>query len=359
MAYPIKTLNNIMYFVYLETDQARWWLEQARVECNIVDVDQWTTTPKQQRIAIVEVLNFDTDTQAKVEFAVNHAGLAVIIMQELVTDEWCRLYDQHNVVMFVGGMLNYKLAHARVQFCPYFLWSTADFYRTVTDILPRLDNSHATHSFDILLGRKKQYRDQIFNTINHDANIVRYFPSESDDDIRQYSDNEFAWPTDVVPLPAEPVNFTVQEVVVDGTIVSLSQIVPVDIYNQTHYTLVPETLIDNQWSFFTEKLIKPILARRLFVVASGQHYLANLRTLGFQTFDDIVDESYDAEPDLVQRISLVCQEVSRVGDMDADVVKSKVANITDHNYQVLMHTDWQANMISQLGAEISRYTEFY
>jgi hypothetical protein len=359
MAYQIKTLNTIMHFVYLETDQARWWVEQSGVECDIVDVDQWTTTPQQQRIAIVEVLNFDEDTQSRVEFAVNHAGLAVLFMQELVTDEWCKLYDRHNVVMFVGAVLNYKLDHARVYFCPYFFWSTVDFYRTVTNILTRLDNSQATHGFDILLGRKKQYRDQIFNTVDHNTNLVRYFPSDQDLDIRQYSNNEFAWPRDVVSIPAEPVNFTVQEVVVNGTIVSLSQIVPVDIYNQTHYTLIPETLVDNQWSFFTEKLIKPILARRLFVVASGQHYLANLRKLGFQTFDTVVDEGYDAEADTTRRISMVCQEINKLGALDADVVKSNVAGITDHNYQVLMHTDWQANMIDQLGAEISSYIELY
>ena len=65
-------------------------------------------------------------------------------MHELVIDSWCKKFDLDNVILFIGGHLNYHLAHAKVLFCPHFFWSTTDFYRTVTDILPKLSDINAS-----------------------------------------------------------------------------------------------------------------------------------------------------------------------------------------------------------------------
>ena len=46
-----------------------------------------------------------------------------------------------------------------------------------------------------------------------------------------------------------------------GKLVSLSQIIPVDIYNSTAYSVVCETNYDNHYSFYTEKIVKPIIAK--------------------------------------------------------------------------------------------------
>jgi hypothetical protein len=85
---------------------------------------------------------------------------------------------------------------------------------------------------------------------------------------------------------------------------SLSQVIPLSIYNQTAYSVVAETNYDNNYIFNTEKIVKPILARRLFLVVSGQHYLRNLRSLGFKTFDGIIDETYDTIADFEQRCTI-------------------------------------------------------
>jgi hypothetical protein len=144
--------------------------------------------------------------------------------------------------------------------------------------------------------------------------------------------------------------FTAQEVTVQGVIVSLSQIIPHELYSQTQYTLVAETQTDNGWSFFTEKIAKPILARRLFLVVSGQHYLRNLRQLGFKTFEGIIDESYDNEPDLETRISMVLEQVKCLQQKDAQIIKSQIVDVTNHNFDVMMRSDWQKQLIKELQA---------
>jgi hypothetical protein len=174
---------------------------------------------------------------------------------------------------------------------------------------------------------------------------VRYFPSYVEGDIRQYTNTEFEWP--ILP-PEDVVTMTAQEVTVGGTVVSLSQVIPHTIYNQTHYSLVAETCADNKFSFFTEKIVKPIIARRLFIVAAGQYYLRNLRALGFKTFNGIVDESYDNISDCNERMLAVIEQVSKLSKLDGNLINSAITGVIEHNYQHMMNFDWQVSMIKNL-----------
>ena len=64
-------------------------------------------------------------------------------------------------------------------------------------------------------------------------------------------------------------------------------------YTDTWFSLVTETIFDYPHSFRTEKIYKPILMAHPFVVAANCGYLRDLRNVGFQTFDSVIDESYD------------------------------------------------------------------
>ena len=109
---------------------------------------------------------------------------------------------------------------------------------------------------------------------------------------------------------------------------SISQIVPLRIYNQTAYTLVAETNFSNHYSFYTEKSTKPILARRLFVTLGGQHQLANLRGLGFRTFGDVIDESYDVELNDFERMLKVIKEIKKISQLNDTEVKEFIRNVS-------------------------------
>ena len=45
--------------------------------------------------------------------------------------------------------------------------------------------------------------------------------------------------------------------------------------------------------FPTEKTIRPIIAQTPFIIMGPKHYLANLKKLGFKTFDKWWSEDYD------------------------------------------------------------------
>jgi hypothetical protein len=343
-------VNIVMYNIYLHGDQGQWWLEGSGLK-NYTTYTDWNSwTQQTNKVSIIELMEFDKVADELVSAAASESNLVIIMMFELLDDEICKKFDFDNVVFFLGGKLNFLLQYAKVKFCPYWFWSTVHFYKQFPEILSQLNDSKKSRYFDVLLGRKKSYRDYIFNNISHDYNIVKYFPTNQDLDLTKYNNEEFSWPSEILDRPSGEITFTVQEVTVNGVIVSLSQIIPVDIYNQTHYSIVAETTNTNSWSFFTEKVIKPMLARRLFLVEGGQYYLQNLKLLGFKTFHGIIDESYDLEPNSEKRIDMMLEQVAYLHTQDPSTIQQKITPVVEHNFDHLMDFDWQIEMCKDIAS---------
>jgi len=57
--------------------------------------------------------------------------------------------------------------------------------------------------------------------------------------------------------------------------------------------LVTETSFHDNELFISEKIMKPILNYQPFIVLGPHHYLKQIKKLGFKTFSDFWDESYD------------------------------------------------------------------
>jgi hypothetical protein len=64
-------------------------------------------------------------------------------------------------------------------------------------------------------------------------------------------------------------------------------------YDRFNVELVCETYTLGETFFVTEKTVRPIVGNRPFLVYGPINYLNNLRQIGFETFSDIWDESYD------------------------------------------------------------------
>ena len=123
-----------------------------------------------------------------------------------------------------------------------------------------------------------------------------------------------------------------------------SSAIPYSVYNQSYYSVVSETVYFNTYSFFTEKIAKPILAKRPFVSFSGQNYLKNLKQLGFKTFDNVIDESYDNIFDLKQRMEKAWEQVEYLIAQDPFEIYQQTQEIRDHNYNLFRTTDWTTSV---------------
>jgi hypothetical protein len=110
-----------------------------------------------------------------------------------------------------------------------------------------------------------------------------------------------------------PENLTVDT---NNPVGSMSANVNLDQLTDALWHVVTETVYFQDKLHLTEKVFKPIVARRPFILAAAPGNLAYLKSYGFRTFDQWIDESYDQETDHYVRIEKITQELARLCAMD-------------------------------------------
>ena len=113
---------------------------------------------------------------------------------------------------------------------------------------------------------------------------------------------------------------------------SMSYSIPTKIYQQSWYTIVSETMAEKS-NYITEKTSKPLFEKRLFVVFGAQGLLRRLHKLGYQTFDSVIDESYDLEPDNTKRWTMAFEQVLKLAAADHQAIYDQIAPVLEHNHR--------------------------
>jgi hypothetical protein len=118
----------------------------------------------------------------------------------------------------------------------------------------------------------------------------------------------------------------------DGT---LSAGIDIDLLSSALFHIVTETVYFHLKLHLTEKIFKPIVAQRPFVLVAAPGNLAYLKSYGFRTFDHWIDESYDTEPDHYIRIEKITAEIARLCAMKpANLIKmhEEMKSVLRYNY---------------------------
>jgi hypothetical protein len=110
-------------------------------------------------------------------------------------------------------------------------------------------------------------------------------------------------------------------------------------YDDSWFTVATETEMRPTDTRITEKVLKPIFSFHPFFVLGSRGSLRMVRELGFETFGDMFDESYDEEPDVRRRFDAVLTQVvrwceapeSELRRMEGEVRERLVANAR-HGY---------------------------
>jgi hypothetical protein len=85
-----------------------------------------------------------------------------------------------------------------------------------------------------------------------------------------------------------------------------------DWYNSTCFSIASETYTESspgQPVFITEKTFKPIAFRHPFMVFGNAGTLEHLHSIGFETYENLFDESYDVYPDPYTRVQTIVNNV--------------------------------------------------
>ena len=267
--------------------------------------------------------------------------------------------DRPGISIFMCGFVNYNFKQAQIYSWMDWFVTTVYFYNTVQPSLlneklsPQINKSKY---FDILLGCRRLHRDIVHQYILDnqmlDKVIMTYYRRwnvdlRETDHIFESEGLEF--------LPESNYTHSVHQVRYHGHKMNLSQVVPFVVYNDSYYSVVAETNAVNEFNFYTEKVVKPILGRRLFVAIAGQGYLRRLRSVGFKTFSDVIDESYDLEPDHTTRWGMAMDQVKFLTEQDPVEIYAKIKHVVEHNQRVMLETDWYQNLTKQLITVIAPY----
>lgn len=111
----------------------------------------------------------------------------------------------------------------------------------------------------------------------------------------------------------------------------------VNFYKDIFVDIVTECYVDGPVFALTEKTWRPMACRRPFVLMSSRLSLQNLQSIGFKTFSQWWDESYD-DYEGADRVEQILDVVNTISQWSIEECKQHYADmhsVLDHNYNLL------------------------
>lgn len=109
----------------------------------------------------------------------------------------------------------------------------------------------------------------------------------------------------------------------------------IELYQQGFLQVITETVCNYPVPFLTEKTIKPILAKRPFVMIGVVGSLSLVKSIGFKTFDQWWDESYDSIVNIEDRIVAVVdiiEQISKMSLKDIRLLCIEMKDVLEYNF---------------------------
>lgn len=327
------------------------------------DFQEYISQPATYKLAFIAQLQ-DHDYRVfedRISQFISASNLVFCIDNELHGHNYVmwKKYQANNVYWCSPGQVNdWVDMSSNLIFWGHWFNTTTAVYKALPEQLAKLHPPPRIKekNFDALLGSPKTHRDWVFEAIKINQlqdQIITSYGGTWKESNEFYAKDYFIWEENCIPQWTN-ISSTSCPVSYHGHQCMLCQIIPISVYNDTAYSIIAETGIDNTHSFYTEKTAKAIIGRRLFVVFSGYKFLSNLRALGFKTFGNIIDESYDLETDYETRWNMAFTQVINLCRQPQQQVLDKLQPILDHNFELIMQTDWNRRATNQVQAHINQ-----
>jgi hypothetical protein len=130
-------------------------------------------------------------------------------------------------------------------------------------------------------------------------------------------------------------------------------------YNTTCFSVVIESYmrsmswhrnpeVPNYKTEISEKSFKPMAYRHPFITFGSVDTMKYLQREGFETFDNLWDESYDDEPDDSRRIEKIAQVLKHLESTDRQKIFESAHEIIKHNWNHFYHGGFEAVLWQEL-----------
>jgi len=124
-------------------------------------------------------------------------------------------------------------------------------------------------------------------------------------------------------------------------------------YQATKMEVVLETLFDDHRWHLTEKILRPIACGHPFILVSTPGSLRYLRSYGFKTFDDVIDESYDNIVDPLARLKAVVEVMKHLLSADAHTW-SMLKTTAEYNKSLFFSAEFQRRIVDEFSANFDQ-----
>jgi hypothetical protein len=269
------------------------------------------------------------------------ADLLVCYTTEVITGPWQKYEDltiqqfnNPNFICLCNGTYRLPDYPKKRVYSDMLTWFSQTAYYCYYE--PWMQNKNKLKIFDALMGQARPNRifllekliesDLLDKTLTSIHGSKNYRSPELSDleppSVNQYFKNSIISAQD--PMPG----FT------NGR--HLGEYIPIDVYRNSWYSIVTETN-GHDSDFLTEKTAKPLLLKRLFIMLGSQGLLAKLKSCGFETFHDVVDESYDQEENAVKRWEMAFEQIKQLSKANHYLIYKKILPILNHNQNQLLN----------------------
>ena len=263
----------------------------------------------------------DGEWLTTVDFMNEWAGKPVRFQSNLVPIKECNSKFEYTNDMFFTGPKLYQ----KNEMCKGLLEKLLPTYQKSVD-----------KQWELLLGETNRNKDWLYNAIqNHpvlDRTFLTYFGKDT---TKGYWSESVVRPKKHTAETLGPLKNRF------NTQIRCSDLFDPAIYNMTHYTAMIETTIHNDFAMFSEKEAKPIIARRPFVIFGSCGHLKAFRSLGFKTFDSVIDESYDLVEDQHERWHKALDSMLQLTKMNQIKVHNELAKVLIHNKEHFENNEWK------------------
>lgn len=222
-------------------------------------------------------------------------------------------------------------------------FAALDWYKNIRYLPPIKTFSKIFISFNNLINEKRSYRLTLISMlINADLDKYGHISMSQHDTVKKIK-KELYSPHSLISkeskhliyktLLPDPPTFVID---VDYTNGVLSANDNLDTLSLGLFHVVTETIFYDEKLHLTEKIFKPIVARRPFLLVGAPGNLAYLKSYGFKTFDCWIDESYDLEKDPDQRLTKIVNELDKLcklSESDLMQMYDEMQEVLEYNFQ--------------------------
>jgi hypothetical protein len=280
--------------------------------------------------------------------SINNCNQKIVIIDNLTesihSKKYFAQYDQDKFYIILSGgkwdcdktvglPINYELIYF-----PWFLIEMLDNYVNPHRFSSYIDKSYIhdsskQFSFVGISGNVRPERDFLLDCVLNNVEHKNY--------IYRYSGQDQMAPT---PVGADVIKILPGEFdpcinLYEKYYHSIGQTIPINLYNLANFLLVVETdIVNNHCFFITEKTIKALITGIPFVIVSTPYFLKNLKELGFTTYSELWDETYDDIIDYRERMLAVAKLCNKLHNFNWQLHKDQLELIAYKNKNNFLNT---------------------